>query len=264
MSSTLIGVVLGVAATLAGIAVQLLFNARQRERDRYMQLRRDVYFEASEGLAGAVDYLFQHARTDVALGAVPAPKERPGWLYKIHLVASTDTLIAFNNAGAAAAAALLDVLAHRVAVAEVADEIAIVRMSSERIQRFQEEMRAEARGVNTTIPSERTLKRLEWIQQQIDESWKQLADEARKLEALTEENARRTRDLVRRSMQLGGNVHKAVRSALLAARAELEMAIDAPRFEAAAASMDALMTEKVNDVLKMIHDDGSERSSGTP
>lgn len=268
MSTQLIGVMLGVGATLIGIvatligiAIQLRFNARQRERERQMQLRRDVYLEAAEGIAGSVEYLMQHSRTDVPLGAVPAPKERPGWLYKIHLVASTDTLIAFNDAGAATAAAALDVFGHRVAVAEVSDDIAIVRATSERIQRFQEEMKAEPRAIDKSVPSERTLNRLEWIQQQLDESWRQLEAETSKLDNLTREHARRSKVLVQRSMQLLGGVHKEVRAALLSARAELEMPVDVVKFQTAAASLDARMTAKVDEFLQLIRE---EESSPAP
>lgn len=253
VGATLIGIV----ATLLGIRMQLRFNARQRERERQMQLRRDVYLEAAEGIAGSVEYLMQNSRIDAPLGSIPAPKERPGWLYKIHFVASTDTLIAFNDAGAATAAAALDVFGHRVAVAEVSDDITVVRAATERIQQFQDEMRAEARAVDTSVPSERSLKRLEWIQQQLDESWRQLEAETRKLDVLTQEHARRSKALVQRSMRLFGEVHKEVRRALLAARAELEMPLDADKFSAAAASLDARMTAKVDEFLHLIQEDNS-------
>ena len=253
MVSALVGVLIGTATTLSVLAVQLWFNARQRERDRHMQLKRDVYLEASEGLAGTVEYIFQNTRTDLPLGAVKLPNERPGWLYKIHLVAGTDTLIAFNNAGAAAIAAALDVFTYRVAVAEVADEITIIRASSERIQRFQEEMKAEARTASVDVPSERTLKRLEWIQTQLDQSWVQLNDEAGKLERSAAEHARRTRTMIERSIVVASDVQKTVRIALLAARSELEISIDATKFEAAAASVDQRMTATMNRLLEHLN-----------
>lgn len=252
MSSALMGVLIGTATTLAVLAGQLWFNARQRERDRHMQLKRDVYLEAAEGLAGTVEYVMQHTRTDVPLGAVSPPTNRPGWVFKIHLIAATDTLIAFNNAGAAAAAAAMDVFTHRISVAEVADEIAIVRSGIERLQAFQEEIKAEARAVDVNSPSERGLRRLEWIQEQLDQSWAQIKRETDRLEQLTTEHADRTRALVKRGLSVSADVNRAVRIALLAAREELEMEMDKLKFEAAVSELDQRMTVTIDAVLDRI------------
>lgn len=252
MSSALIGVLIGTATTLAVLAVQLWFNARQRERDRHMQLKRDVYLEAAEGLAATVDYVMQNTRADIPLGGVKPPNERPGWLYKIHLVAATDTLIAFNDAGATAAAAAMDVFTYRITVAELADDIAIVRSAIDRLQQFQEEMRSEARNMNIEVPSERNLQRLEWIQQQLDESWVQLKAETDKLERLVDDHASQTRALVKRGLVVSADVNRAVRVALLAARSELEMEIDVARFQLAAAELDRKMSSVMDQVLERI------------
>lgn len=252
MSQTLIGIFVGATVTVVALAVQLWFSARQRERDRYMQLRRDVYLEAAEGIAGTVEYLYQNARTDVPFGTASPTKGRPGWLFKIYLVAATDTLIAFNEANAAVVAATLDVATYRLAVAQVDDEIAIVRTNIESMQRFQEEMRAQARSVDLDKPSERAVKQLEWVKEQLDQSWGHVQEEITKLKSLTSEHARRTRSLVERSMLLRVDVQKSVRAALLAARAELEIPFDGSRFEGAAATVDARMSSKVSELIALI------------
>ena len=217
-----------------------------------MQLRRDVFLEAAEGLAGAIEQLFQNARTDVPLGSPPAQKGRPGWLFKIYLVGKTDTLIAFSEASAAVAASTLDVFTHRAAVAQIDDQIAIVRATIERIQSFQEEMRSEARAIDLNNPTERALKRLEWVKEQLDETWKQMGEETQKLEALVNEHSHRLRSLLERSMQLAVDVQKTARTALLAARLELEVSIDQSKFESAAARVDDRMTSKLSEMLQLL------------
>jgi uncharacterized small protein (DUF1192 family) len=252
MSPTLVGVLIGTATTLAVLAVQLWFNARQRERDRHMQLKRDVFLEAAEGLAGTVSYVMEHTRTDLPLGSVKPPTDRPGWLFKIHLVASTETLIAFNTAAAAAAAAAMDVFTHRIGVAELADDIAVVRTTIERIQAFQEELKAETRAMNIDVATERTLKRIEWLQQQLDDSWAQMKVQTTELERLTGDHAERTRALVRRGFIVSADVNRAVRTALLAARAELEVPIDIAKFEVSASGIDRNMTQTIDTVLERL------------
>jgi len=261
MSPTLIGVLIGATATLASISLQLWFSSRQRERDRYMQLRRDVYLEAADGLAALLEYLQQSARVDISFGKAETSLVRQGWLFKTYLVASTDTLIAMNKANAAAAAAALDLIPHRLAISEIESDIAIVKVTLSGIEQFQTEIRNEAQATDIANPSEQSLKRLEWLKGQLDESWKQRRDESSRLEALTNEHAKRLREFLQRSMQISFDTQTAIRSALLEARSELEVAIDFAKFRPATAAVDAKMREKLAQTVALIQvGDASDRN----
>jgi hypothetical protein len=252
MSVALIGVLIGAVATLAGSAVQLWFSARQRERDRHMQLRRDVYLGAAEGLAGFIEYLNQHARADIPFGKAALPVGAAGWLLKTYRVAGTDTLIAFNEASAAVATAAIDMTAHRLAVQQADDEIAVERGEVERIQRFMDDMLSEIKAADTEHPTETTLKRSEWAAEQHSIANARLVEELAKLDELTSEHARRLKTLMERSIRINTKIQKPIRAALLAARSELELKLDAGKYGSAAAELDMRMSAKVQELIDLI------------
>src|SRR3978361_2153507 len=143
ISPALGGVALGSAAALAGTSLQLWSNAHQRERDRKMQLKRDVYFEATDGLAALLEYLQQSSRSDTAFGKADMSLIRQGWLLKAFLVANTDTLISMNEASASMASAILELIPLRLEVPQIDDDITVVRATLERIQQAQDEHERE-------------------------------------------------------------------------------------------------------------------------
>jgi len=256
VTPALIGVLTGAAATLVGISVQLWFNARQRERDRFMQLRRDAYFEAADGLAAALLYLSQVARADQPLGTAPPPSM--AWFFKLHMVATTNTLIAFAKAGNAITSASIDMAESRLRVAEVTDDIQLIKDTLGRIERFQEDVRSESRLVMREVPSELNVKRMDSFKQQMDVSWNQMAAEGQKLATLVDEHARRTRTLLERSLVAGSIAQRHVKAAFLAARSELEMTIDLDRLAAAVATLDSEMSAKIEELISLIKVDNDQ------
>jgi len=252
MSDALIGVLIGASATLAGAIVQLWFSTRQRERERYMQLRRDVYLAAAEGLAASVDHLNQHARADIPFGKAVAPSGMAGWLFKTYLIADTCALVALNEAGASIAVAIVEITPYRLAVQQVDDDIAIARTGIESTQRFMNEMLSEIRNADNENPTEATVRRVEWAATQHDASSQQLQDQLQKLEKLTNEHAHHVKQLIEKSIIINRDVHKPVRDALLAARAELEVAVDRNKFDSAAAAWDARASAKIAQLITLI------------
>ena len=252
MAPTLIGVLIGAAAALASITLQLWFNSRQRERDRYMQLRRDVYFEAAEGLAGMLEFLQQNTRTDVPLGKAERSLVRQGWLFKTYLIGRTDTLLAMNEANASVVAATLEVFSYRLAVSDIDDEITLTRTELTSIDRLEEELRTTAKAIDLTTPSEVSLRRFEFLKAQLGDCSQRRQHEIHKLETLTNEHAKRIRALIVKSMEVSVPTQKAIRAALLAARAELQVSIDATKFGVSTAGIDARVQAKLEQLIQLI------------
>jgi hypothetical protein len=225
-----------------------------------MQLRRDVYFEAADGLGAAVLYLSQVARADAPLGSTLPPPV--SWFYKLHLVAKTETLIAFAQASNAVTSASVDLAAWRLRVMEVNDEIQLVKDNVDRIQRFQDDVRSETRLVMRETPSELSVKRLESLKQQMDDSRVETGNEAQKLTALTDEYGRRTRTLLEHSLLVAAEVQRSVRAAFLAARAELEISIDMGRLSAASSALDVQMSAKISELIKLIDVSNNSETGG--
>lgn len=251
LSQALIGVLVGALVTLAGSVLQLWFNKRQRERERQMQLRRDVYLEAAEGLAAILDYLNQHGRVDVPLGKASPPSGAASWLFKAYLVANADTLVALTRAGTAVAGAAMDLLPHRLAVSEAEDDIALTRSKIEGLAQLQEQLRVEASAIASEAPTERALQRIQGIHEEYQLAQNDRDAEAQNLTRLVNEHARRLRILLEHVTKTNLEVQEPIRRALRAARSELELTIDEERFRRATADIDARMVEKVRKLSKL-------------
>lgn len=262
MSDTILGVLIGAGAALAGSLVQLWFSTRQRERERYMQLRRDVYLSAAEGLAASVEYLSQHARTDIPFGKAVAPSAMVGWLLKAYLIADTDALIALNEASTLIAAAIVDMAPFRLAVQKVDDDISIARAGIESTQRFLDEMRSEIKNADIQNATQMTVRRVEWAAEQHDAATNQLQEQLQKLEILTNEHAHRVKQLIEKATVISRDVQKPVRDALLAARAELEVKVDLHRFVSAAAEWDSRASARVAQLIALIEEQGTSPQPG--
>src|SRR5438270_7030456 len=225
MSEQLWAVVIGGLVAVVPLTIQIINERLQRKRERQLQLRRDVYLHAAEALGGSLDDFFQITRADTALGEQPTSmRAHNGWLNKIPLVAErAETATAFSKASAAVAAATLDVLAHRVAVAEVNDDIKLVNSEIERIQAYQQQIKEIAASSERDEPTPQLLQRMERLATQLEKTWAMLNDAADRLSHLTDIHWVRMRALLERAIDLGLSSQQVVREAQLMARSELEM-----------------------------------------
>ena len=250
--STVIGVLIGVAGTLAVSALQFWFNRHQRERDRLMQLRRDVYLEAADGLAATVDYMTQQARLGEPLGNAALPPSASAWVFKTYLVAGVDALNAIQDAGAVVAEATMDLVVHRVQITKIDDDIKRANTAIDGLRRRQEDLRAEATVVDRDPASEGTDQRRQGIVDQYESSSTSLAAEFSKLETLYGAHAVALRQFLQHLADLGLAIQQPIRAAMLAARSELEMPLDRAKFETAAQQRDARMSAKVAELARLI------------
>src|SRR5215213_11494982 len=83
---SILGVIIGSLLAFGGTSVatffQLRHDAKQRERDRKMQLRRELFLEAAEGAPGP-EYFIKVANPDVPLSELGVPTAKPAWMNKL-------------------------------------------------------------------------------------------------------------------------------------------------------------------------------------
>lgn len=253
--------ILGAMLALLGVNLQLRYNAKERERERQMQLRRDVYLEAAEGVAGSMDYFFRHARADIPLGQIgDNVAMKTGWLNKVYTVASLDTIEAFAEASAALAASSFDLLRIRVTVEEVSSNVKIEQQRIENIQKYQEQIKSTAAALANEPPSQQVLSRLQELQRQMDDSWSEIRAAGAKLEELTAEHWRLLRLLLEQAVNYAIGYQKKFRRAILSLRRELELPLDSQAFEQLMERIDQEMFPKFQALLKAIDDDNGSKS----
>src|SRR4028118_834257 len=79
-----------------------------------MQLRRDVFLEAAEGLSGSQQFFFRFANTAIPFNQIgDVQSSKPGWLNKLHMVATIDTIEAFAKADLILGRSSFDLLRRR-------------------------------------------------------------------------------------------------------------------------------------------------------
>jgi hypothetical protein len=251
MSEQLWGVVVGGLIAVVPLTIQLVNDRLQHKRERQLQLRRDVYLQTADALGGSLDDFFRMTQADTPLGEqANVARAHNGWLNKIPLVAQrVETAMAFSKASAAVAAATLDILAHRVAVAEVSDDIKLVNSEMARIQAYQQQIKDLAASMERDEPTPQLVQRFEHLADQLKKTWPMLDDAAKRLDDLTNVHWARTRGLLERAITLGLNSQQLVRQAQLAAREELEMSPFEIDYIAEMDRIDREMIAKVRETL---------------
>jgi hypothetical protein len=112
---TVVAVLVGGGLTLLGVQAQLRHDSRERERKRQMSLRRDVYLEVAEAQAAHLNYLIGLGRLDKSFDTLAEPLgANQGWLNKLHVVASIETIRAMTELGAFFDRATTDIAALRL------------------------------------------------------------------------------------------------------------------------------------------------------
>jgi hypothetical protein len=263
MSEAVIGVLIGAFVGFAGVAAQLWRDAKQRERERLMQLRRDVFLEAAEGVSGSQQFFFRFANTDIPFskpGDVQSSK--PGWLNKLHIVASIETIEAFAAADRVLGRSSFDLLRRRNLLQMTDDQIKITQQSAEHTTNYQNEMRQEIRRIASEPPTERSVSRAEWARDNYLEAQKQLADLASTLEQLVNQRWALQRTLFEKSSEYYAEFQDYLSDALVALRGEIDLPIDLTRFKRVMAEHNASVREEVRKMLDDVEADESSENLG--
>lgn len=204
-------------------------DARQRDREREMTLRRDVYLEAAEALAQAQEYLAAFANVDAAPQQHEAMIKGVGAdLNKVHIVGSMSTVTAVVEANQYFSQAVSDLSIHKLPIRRIAQDIeyqqTVIGSASARRDEALASMKELTRsgGVHARA----------WdLQQKIFNDEQNEIDVAlAKRESLQRQLAQLQADFVKRCAAAGLALGRLVVSANLAIRRELELGLDAGEY----------------------------------
>ncbi len=252
----LIGSSLAFGGTYVATRQQLRHDTEQRERERKMQLRRDVFLEAAEAVAGTTEFFMKFANLDIGFGELTPQQSRPGWLNKLYTVASLDAIEAFTAASAALGAATFDLLQHRVAIQAVADKVSTLHERIDVLKRVQEQIRETSNETARVAATPEVVQAREVLERH----W---ADSSNELETLWSESAmlwdrkaKLQRELVEQAVSHSLTYQRKLRRALVALRRELDLPIDEVRFEQFMSELEAEMLPKFKHLLDAVEADG--------
>lgn len=132
------GALLGALLTLLGIQLKSRHDVALKRTELEYNLRRDVYLEVAEGIAGSRKYLQQLAQPDVdelkEISGVP-----PAWLEKLELVSSQSTISSARNAARTYDEIALDLMKRRAKLQKLDFDIKVLRDHHSRLFDLQRE-----------------------------------------------------------------------------------------------------------------------------
>ena len=227
------GVLLGSLLTFLGITCQLRHDARQRDRERQMHMRHEVYMQAAEGIAGSTEYFFRMANAEVPLSTIASMANNAAWITKVHTVASLETLSAFSEANAAFGVMTFDLLKLRFAVEEVTAEINALNSQNESCRALQQQLQAELNSIALQPATAATAVRARLVKELWDKTWPDLASNSQKLDSFISERWRRQRFLLEQAVLSYLDYQPKVHKAMVALRKELDLPVDEKEFIAA-------------------------------
>lgn len=138
--ATLLGVCIAGWISHCTTRTQLKHDAEQRERERKMSLRRDVYLEVSEAIGRTQSMLASFSRNDLNISQlIDKAHENPGSLNKVHIVGSEETLKALVEYAEFLARKVADLLPLRIRWHDLQEEL---RWGRETIAQIEAEQQA--------------------------------------------------------------------------------------------------------------------------
>lgn len=237
MIETLIPAAIGALFALGGVWLQNRHDARQRERERKMTMRRDVYLAAAEGLSGFQQYLASFANPDADIGnSTSVLTASPGWQNKVHVVASLPTIRALSAADSYFVAALLELFPLRHQIEELkreADSFAQRRTQAGQAKQFlYSTLQAEVRKVEESgeMPPPGIVQLVENLKSGISKAQADEIDLGRSEAECHEKRGEAVLSLLKLVIQKSAHHRLLVAKANLELRREMELDLDSTEY----------------------------------
>jgi hypothetical protein len=255
------GVLLGSLITFIGVGRQLGHDSRERDRERQMQLKRGVYLDAAEGIAGSTDQFLRFANLDVPLGQAALPTTKPGWLNKVYVVGNIETIDAFNDAGVELGVITFELLKTRISAEDAKRQVDTINTRIESIRLFQQQLQAEVHASGAQQPSQQLLERMALTKQYWDRTWSDLEVATAELSEASKKLFEMQRKLLEESVNHYRGYQSKLQRAIVELRKELELPLNESQFNRIFTESDSKMLPKFKAFLATFDEDASTGSS---
>ncbi len=204
-------------------------DAQQRDREREMTVRREVYLKAAEAMAQAQEYLASLANIDISLQQHEAMVKGVGAdLNKVHIVGSMPTVQAIVEANQFFAHAVSELSIQKLPIRRITHEIEYQQMSIESAAARRDEALASMKEMTRAgIDNQRAWNLHHKI---FNDEQNEMDVALAKKEKLQNELAHHQADFVKHCAQAGLALGRLVVNANLAIRRELELGLDAEAY----------------------------------
>lgn len=261
-SAGLIGALIGAFAALIASWIQNRHDAKQRKQERLMNLRRDVYLEAAEAIAGAPLYLAGFANADTPVESLaPLLNSKPGWQTKLHAVANLETISAFGEADALFISTAFEMLPKRHRVDDLVRLAAAEQEKRAEITQFQDALHTALQTQVPHLQPQQAVDAATGIQRGIEQAQADIIASHRQESALHGERAQLITELLEFSASKVALHRLLVAKAIAAMRRELDTAIDEAKYFALMEKMNQQFFAAFDPFAKRLRSDDVQAAS---
>lgn len=227
----LAGAVVGALGAMGGSWLQSRHDRGQRERERVMALRRDVYLEAAEGLAGFPHYLVGLANADVPVASLePLLNAKRGWQNKLHVIASLETIAAFAKADALFIETSFHLFPLRHKVDELGSQAEEEARQRSQLTQYQAALHTALQAEVHHGQGQENIAAVQAMRAAIDRSQEEIVASYEREAALHGERAERIKELLGLALTKVAEHRLLLGEANLAVRREIEAPVDDERY----------------------------------
>ena len=260
--STFWGIAFGSFISLSGVVVsnrasdrrqdrQLKHDRDQKNRERELSLRKEIYLTAAEGIAVGINSLVKFANLDITFEEITTEySAKSPAIYKIQVIAKESTAEAIINVTAELSAAFLRLSAKRIPLAQQKARIKILEEQRKSFESVRDNMLELLRQHNINVDNN---------QQKFAVIQRNFEFEAQRIDAAIKEQNDLSVDLLRKQLAFvkecigeTTEINKIMVPALVAIRAELELPIDQAKYmmlvEANIKRQEEVLTEFIKQV----------------
>lgn len=215
--------------TLLGVFAQLKHDAKQRNIEREMKLRRDVYLPAAEHLATAIGYIAKLPNVDFDTQGEMAPIQSfIASAAKINVIGGDETIAATNILVGKFNSLVVQLMSKKLPLIKLKHEIKTLEKITENCQARRDAALADMKSLNFNKETDQGLWQL--VQSQFSSAQEDETKYQDELAGKRDSWMKLTCDMLIECVKAGGQIQDFVTPVLLSIRKELDLPLDQERY----------------------------------
>ena len=215
--------------TLLGVFAQLKHDAKQRNREREMQLRREVYLPAAEHMAATISYIGKLPNIDFDIHGETEPIQRViVSVAKINIIGSDETIAATNILLGKLNLLVGQLMYQKLPLIKLKHEIETLEKIIENCQARRGAALADMKNLNFSKETDQGLWKL--VQSQFTNAQEDETKYQNQLGEKRDNWMRLTCDMLVECTKVGRQIQSFVMPVLLSIRKELNLPLDQERY----------------------------------
>lgn len=245
-----LGPLFGAVVALLGVWATLWHESKERRKEREFTQRREVYINAAEAIA-------KQSMLLTAIGRLDLPPSNfgeflqgnPGWMNKLHLVASISTIKRLMQAHEVFVTGALDLVRDRFILDGIVSEIGARERDFEQAQAYQTQLASALNAIYQQRESSEAQQRLPWVlleQEKVNNSIERLSAH---LSELHKRRMQAHRALIEKGIAASLEYQRLLVDTDLAIRSEMGFTVNEEEFRAALIGSADRMVARFQEIL---------------